>query len=244
MNCDYERAIFLTFDLDWASDEIINDTLDILKSEGVKATFFITHATDLLGEMRKNPNFELGIHPNFNPLLHAETGRSYKHITEDLLRLVPEAKAVRSHALVQSSLLLDCFASCGLTIDANLFIPMHSGIICHPFLCWNSMIRTPYFWEDDTHCLEMRCGITKSWDVIPFLSHEGLKIFDFHPIHIFLNTEDLARYESAKENLNNKEKLSVQRFNGIYGTRIFLLDLIRKAKACGYQAKTIGEISL
>ncbi len=27
---------------------------------------------------------------------------------------------------------------------------------------------------------------------------DGLKVFDFHPIHVFLNTENLERYEGSR----------------------------------------------
>lgn len=44
---NFDKSLFLTFDIDWASDEIIQDTLDILKENEVKATFFITHESEL-----------------------------------------------------------------------------------------------------------------------------------------------------------------------------------------------------
>ena len=43
---DYEKSIFLTFDLDWAIDDVIRDTIDILRSEKVKATVFVTHDSE------------------------------------------------------------------------------------------------------------------------------------------------------------------------------------------------------
>jgi len=61
-----DKNIYLTFDLDWACDCVIEDTLLLLEHENVPATIFVTHDTPLLKRMRENPNIELGVHPNFN----------------------------------------------------------------------------------------------------------------------------------------------------------------------------------
>ena len=68
----WENKIFLTFDLDWCSDEVLEYTLNLLEQFNVKAIFFITHYTKLLDRMKKNESFELGIHPNFNFLLNGD----------------------------------------------------------------------------------------------------------------------------------------------------------------------------
>lgn len=248
MNTD--SALFLTFDLDWASDEVFRDTLNILLAENVSATFFITHATPLLEEIRQNPLFELGIHPNFNGMPNnAFSAKPYAQIVDELMAIVPEAKCVRSHALAQSTLLIDVFASRGLTHDLNLLLPMRSGIALKPFRHWNGMIRAPYLWEDDVHCLDLRAGRVSGWDPAPFLDCPGLKIFDFHPIHIFLNTEDLERYERARPHFRDIDALSVLRNNDTPpptqgGTRGFLIELIREAKARGLTFMKAGDIAL
>lgn len=56
------QKIFLTFDIDWASDEVLEYCIDIIEKANVKATWFVTHETPLLERLRANPNFELGIH--------------------------------------------------------------------------------------------------------------------------------------------------------------------------------------
>ena len=66
----WDGKLFLTFDVDWCSDEVLSYTLDIVEKYDINSTFFITHQTALLDRMRENPKIELGIHPNFNPLLN------------------------------------------------------------------------------------------------------------------------------------------------------------------------------
>ena len=59
---------FLTFDLDWAHDDVILDTVGLLETHGVGATWFVSHDTPVISQLRKNSEFERGIHPNFNRL--------------------------------------------------------------------------------------------------------------------------------------------------------------------------------
>lgn len=65
----WEGRLFLTIDLDWAIDAAIAMCLDLIEAAGVAATVFVTHDTPLLARMRNNPRIELGLHPDFNPLL-------------------------------------------------------------------------------------------------------------------------------------------------------------------------------
>lgn len=192
----WQDRIFLTIDLDWAADEVVLDTIQMLEAAGVAATFFVTHATPLLARLRRNPKFELGIHPDFNGLLDgtASQPRSAVSVIDNLLALVPEAKAVRSHSMTQSSRLLDLFRNAGLTHESNHFIPAHTGIALKPFRHWNGLVRAPYFWEDD---------VALAYKVGPeieelALEAQRLKVFDFHPIHIALNTADMEHYERTR----------------------------------------------
>ena len=70
----WEGKLFVTFDIDWAHDLILTDTLSLVLSFNVPATWFATHATPVLESICNSELFELGIHPNFNPLLLGEGG--------------------------------------------------------------------------------------------------------------------------------------------------------------------------
>ena len=228
---DYEDEIFLTFDLDWCSDEVLEYLLDILEESGIKATFFVTHKTKVLRKMEKNKNFELGIHPNFNFLLngHFNDGKNIDEVIKYYLDIV-QAKSVRSHSMTHNSNILDAFLKYGLEFDCNIFVPFSSNIILKPYKHWNGIIRIPYFWEDDVHCI-----YGWDWDVKKYLNYKGLKVFDFHPIHIFLNTENVERYNKARPYLKNYEKLKEFVNYENYGVRDFLMDLIWNKKGFRYE---------
>lgn len=218
----WKDKIFITFDIDWAEDTIINYTIDILESKNINATFFVTHKTETLERLIKNPNFEIGIHPNFNFLLEGDytQGKNAREVIQNLKDVVPHATSVRSHCMTQSSRLLDLFLDFGLSHDANHFIPHSSGITLKPWKMWNGLIRVPYNWEDDVECLYGWSNYIKNKN-----AKTDLQVYNFHPIHIYLNTEDMNRYEQTRS-LHYSPKLLFEYRNKDYGSHSALLQLI------------------
>ena len=217
----WENKIFLTFDIDWAHDEVIEDTLDLLSNYKVPGTFFATHDSTIMKRIIDQKFHEIGIHPNFNDLLNDNTcdlTAEYK-ITE-LLELFPSAKSMRSHSTTWSSIVQELILKYNLTHESNTFIPWQSSIDLKPWSLWNGLVRVPYFWEDDVAIL-----FNESNTFLKKLYHKGLKVFDFHPIHIFLNTNSLDIYESTRSIHQNPKELIKHRFHG-YGTRSRLIDIL------------------
>jgi hypothetical protein len=218
----WSENVFLTFDIDWASDDVLLDTIELVERADVAATWFVTHQTPLLDRLRGNPKFELGIHPNFNFLLDGDprAGKTAAEVIERMMRVVPEAKSVRSHSMAQTSRILDLFVDHGLIYDCNHFIPEQSEIVLKPWRHWNGMIKVPYFWEDDISIVYKHgTSIGSLADAV------GLKTFDFHPIHVFLNTEKLDRYERTRPLHTLARELVEHRFQG-QGTRGCLKTLL------------------
>jgi hypothetical protein len=217
-------AIVLTLDIDWACDAVLEDCIELVEMSGAPATWFVTHDTPLLERLRANNKFELGIHPNFNPLLDGKGG-SLERIIDDILTIVPEAVSVRSHSMVQSSRLVDLFLKKGLHFDCNHFIPEQSSISLKPWRLWNGIVKVPHFWEDDAECI-----YKSGTPIVDLLKRDGIKVFDFHPIHVFLNTEDLTRYEQTRTLHTSPIELLKYRFSGV-GARTFLCDLVAVFKS-------------
>lgn len=217
----WQDRVFVTFDIDWCSDEVLSYTLDIIEKYNIKATFFVTHKTNLLARMRANQNIELGIHPNFNPLLNGDFryGNNIDEVIEYYKKIVPDALSIRSHSLTVNSHMLNAFEKHGLKYECNQYIPLNSNIKLYPYKHINSIIRVPHFWEDDLHCV-----YKDSWDIDTYLKYDGLKVFDFHPIHVFLNTEHLDRYENSREWHNSRDELLKHIYNG-FGIKSFLENL-------------------
>ncbi len=226
----WEGRLFLTLDLDWAIDPAIALCLDLIEDAGVAATVFVTHDTPLLARMRANPRLELGLHPNFNPLLDRPGGQlvvsGARAILHDLQRIVPEARAIRSHSMMQSSKLLDLFSAAGLTHDCNHFIPAHTGISLRPYRHWNGLTRVPYCWEDDVDLI-YRQGPS----VLELAAAPGLKVFDFHPVHVALNTQSIEHFELSRSAHGSWEALCRAASSARGGVRDRFEALIRNGGA-------------
>lgn len=218
------EKVFLTIDIDWACDEVLLDTLHIIENADICATWFVTHDTPVLERLRSNPKFELGIHPNFNFLLNGDkrNGVNAEDVVARLLKIIPEATTIRSHSTTQSSPLLSLFRSMGLRYDCNHFIPEQTRIELKPWLLWDGLIRVPYFWEDDIFCIY---DSNSSIETL-VLERKGVKVFDFHPIHIFLNTDSLILYEKTKEIHHSPRELIRHRAFSKEGSRELLFRLL------------------
>ena len=125
-------SLCLTIDIDWAHDAAIADALKLVAEAGVAATWFVTHATPVLADIRATPRQELGLHPNFNPLLDGSNGNA-RNILRRIRDVVPDATCIRSHSLTRSSRLAALFREHGYVLTAlrafDLF-PMTHHVEC------------------------------------------------------------------------------------------------------------------
>jgi hypothetical protein len=194
--------VALTFDVDWAPDWCVELCAELCAQAGVPATFFITHASPALEALRQRPLVELGVHPNFLPgSAHGNTART---VLDHCLALVPEASAMRTHGLFQSSALMALVSDQypAIETDVSLLLPFHRNLQPTDLYMGASrrrLTRLPYCWEDDVAATWPGWR----WDTDPVIA-PGLAIFDFHPIHVALNTTTLERYEALKHTLAAK----------------------------------------
>lgn len=215
----------ITFDVDWANDEVLADTIDLVARANASAVWFATHDTPLLKILMTNKKYEVGIHPNFNWLLQGDkrNGSTAEEVIERLLSIVPSAKSARSHSVTQSARLSEIYLHRGLTHESNDYIPAATGLTLQPWSMGNGLIKVPYFWSDELVCF-------KGWTatMAELTGRPGLKVFNFHPIHVFLNTENLDRYERTRPLHHKPNELIKHRYEG-EGTRTRLLELLKLA---------------
>jgi hypothetical protein len=176
------NEVVITLDTDWAEDFMIEEAAQILIDAGVRATWFITDskAYDVL---KNNRLFELGIHPNFGS--DSTQGKCEWHIILNLLKLVPHAVSSRSHRLITSHDIKRRLAFYNIKVDSTIFMPLVPNIV--PFEVKynnerNTLCNLPIYWLDDVEKHRPRPNFTLR---NKGLRNEGLKVFGFHPIHIF-----------------------------------------------------------
>jgi hypothetical protein len=118
------------------------------------------------------------------------------------MELVPEAVSIRTHGLLQSTpLLAQIMDQTPVKIDCSLFAP-HAPDLGPIDYQWGqrTLLRLPYFWEDD---FEME-RTTPCWQLSSLLATgPGLKVFDFHPVHVYLNSGTMEAYSLLKQRVPN-----------------------------------------
>ena len=185
----------ITIDLDWAPDYMIEPMTQLLIESGVRATWLITHTSPSVEYLRDYPElFELGIHPNFHTA--STQGTTPEEVIDHCMALVPTARCVRTHGLLQSTrLLYDLSRRAELQIDLSLFYRCHSNARPVNFEYRDAkLLRLPDIWKDDA---EM--GRPDAiWGLDPILEFNGLKILGFHPVHVFLNCQTGQSYDEIK----------------------------------------------
>lgn len=197
--------IVLTFDVDWAPDPVIDDVACRLIEAGVRSTWYITHDSPAVDRLRQRPDlFELGIHPNFLP--GSTHGSTPSEVLSHCVALVPDAKSVRTHSLMQSShTFVTLSRETDIRIDTSLYVRRMAGITPVEYRVYGaSFCRIPYFWEDDEEMEYERA----SWSPSKHFTRPGLKVLDFHPIHVYLNSPHLDTYRRARHGVADLQAAS------------------------------------
>jgi hypothetical protein len=229
----------LTFDVDWAPDWSVQETLEILAESGASATFFVTHASPTIG-MIAAAGHEIGIHPNFQ---RASTqGTDPGRIVGNLLELVPDARVMRTHGLIQGSLLLSevlrAFPQICYDLSLLTYRFAHSG-----WFNWRlrdaGMQRINYVWEDDFAFEDVE------HDWAEYRPISSVDVLDFHPIHISLNSRTGEKYERMKDMLGNRPltSLAVGEAENLRGTMPGTADYLRAVLASTGKALSFEELT-
>jgi len=213
----WEDFVFLTFDIDWAHDDVVADTLDVIESYGIKATWFYTHRSKMI-DVLVDLGHEVGIHPNFNFCLSCRSDKTHLEIIQDCCNFIISPSASRSHSLVYGSPIAADLVASGVRLSSNFCIPHSAEITIRPWIGTSGIIEVPYSWADEF----MWSGINQA-PILSWLRLEGLLIADFHPIHVYLNTGELDHYESTRSLHQDPQALKLHR-NLCTGTRDQLID--------------------
>lgn len=185
----------LTFDVDWAPDWSVRETLEILREYDVRATFFITHPSETVEEIAA-AGHEVGIHPNF--AAGSTQGDAPVQIVESLMRVWPLARVMRTYGLHQSSRLFQQVVTAFPQLEYDLSI-LTQGFRHVGWFEWRMpgtrMRRMNYNWEDDVAFEHPE----HEWGRFEPLGE--LMVLDFHPIHVSLNCHSTAPYDALKREL-------------------------------------------
>jgi hypothetical protein len=224
------NAFAITLDIDWAPDFVIDFVAELLIQHNARATWFVTHISPAVERLRQHTQlFELGIHPNF--MAGSTHGQTPEAVLDHCMGLVPDAVSMRTHALFQSTPILAKAARLtSIKTDVSLFLPY--AVHLQPVRMWfdpeHSLIRVPVYWSDGTEINRPLPG----WKTTSLItSADDVKVFAFHPMHVYLNSPNAQPYQKAKErssriNVLQPADLETLIYSG-EGDRTFFLKLIQ-----------------
>lgn len=223
---NYNNCV-VTLDTDWAPDFMLKYTADILKQSRVKATWFVTHDSPFIRGLVGEELFEIGLHPNFFP--NSTQGETVDEIIDSLLEIAPNATTYRPHAVYYNGPLFQKIVrERNFVVDSTFFLPFAKNIQPTPYYLGDKkVLRVPYFWADD-YIISQDVQVDKFKPEF-VTSHDGLKVFCFHPIHIYLNSSDYKLYEQMKLSgvMGSENEVDYEPFiSGSPGVKDFFIPLI------------------
>ena len=226
--------ICLTFDTDHMDEARMTQFIDTHNLPG-KVTFFCTRQfTSLSGS-----GFEVAPHP----LL--EAGADWTTELLAMRQMFPAAVGWRSHSCVFSHLLARWLGENGynyVSVEERFGQP---GIqpTRHPLgTVWQIPIyymdtfdiSRKMFWTGDE-----RPPFDKAF-ILGALDPQGMYVFDFHPIHVMLNTPNPEFYFSARERYRTGEADRQLRYQG-YGVGDFFQELCDQLRDTGVRSFGMAE---
>ena len=242
-----ERQFILTLDVDWAPDFMIRETAEILLKHRVSATWFVTHASPAIDELRQHRElFELAIHPNFLP--GSTHGSDPRSVLEHCLELVPEAFSMRTHGLVQSShLFFQVMQETPVRVDVSTFLPVRGS--SEPAFFWRRgtqpLMKLPFVWEDDFEFENPQ----RTWDGQAWIAgREGLNVLGFHPVHLALNSPDEDPYFALKRRRPHLTSVLPEDVKGLRhegaGAQSFFRDVVAYLAANPAEFTTVKDFAM
>jgi hypothetical protein len=223
-------SLYLTFDTDWAPDFVLDYCFNLVGQKGIKATIFATGSSPVLTKLNDRL-FEVGIHPRFSKSVD---------VRDEIIRLkkiFPRATSLRSHSLCHSSRFFPIFREMNISSTSNYLASFCKNLepIIQPF----GILEYPIYFMDDAYVLMY--GEKDKYQLSSLsLDSAGVKVFAFHPIHVFLNTNSLERYEQQKKHPNFFGRLE-ELVNKDIGIRDLFVSLIEYVSSRSFETLKLSE---
>ena len=235
-NLESFSTFALTTDVDWAPDFATEAVFKIVQEAGFSMTCFATHKSALLADV---PNWiEVGLHPD-NTRPHKTLGLTNK--IADLKEMYPGAVGLRCHRNFFGQNIAEFAVKAGLIYDVSVF--QWRAPYCSVHVDQFGLTRMSYSWEDGVHC---DLGLDWSLDHVPTAS-PGLKIFNVHPILVYLNCPDdnyRRNVTSGYSDLTTatEAELKPRIYQG-YGVQTYFREMLQMLQGSGARSYTLSEVA-
>lgn len=229
--------MILTSDIDWAPEYVLEFFFSELEMYDASWIIFATGNSKILESLDKK-KFTIGIHPNF---LGCRSMQEVEKVVINLLNLYPNARYSRSHSLITGGPIWSALQKYGIEIDFSLFTPWDQKIIKTQL--WNGLQQVSFNWEDD---YQMASGRALE-DQLDLINKKNQIIFNFHPIHFYLNSSSLTDYNEIKLNFDDRIKIEnthSRNWESKYGVGKLLIDILNLYRSKGPAIENSIETTL
>ena len=188
------NAHIMTCDTDWCSPVMLEEAMRIFGD--IPVTYFSTGEYKALDELARNEPALVGPHPNLSGL-HHKTCDFENKLLEHLNRY-PQAEGYRCHGHMDSAWIQMKMAEMGYIWESNMCCHMEPGL--KPIKMFSGLTRFPVWLEDDVWL--SREKLEGPIDIQDALETPGMKVFNFHPVHLCENVMVRALFDWIVDNVD------------------------------------------
>ncbi len=229
----------LTSDVDFVSDAVLERAYEPFKS--LPLTIFMTGKSEFLNNsVLREINWELQPHPNF--CCGSTHGKNIKEVFASIENFSGAKTGFRCHRYFSSNDIEEEFSKRGFCYSSNICTDLE---LVSPFMDRCGIMQFPVFMEDGGF---LKYHGTPHIDFIAKkFSKEGVYVFNFHPIHLALNSCDFSAIRNLKDSLTTAEYSAMtsddidKYSNKRYGMMNFLQKLLDFAKKNSIEFLNLGE---
>lgn len=232
--------IFVTIDLDWASEIVIEETMNWFSQFNIPVTVFATHESRAIVE-RMNM-IEVGLHPYFSP--DSSQGSNSEEIIENLSQITTNIPVYRSHRFLDSNQIRGYMTKMGMRASSNVCTDLDPVA---PFNHRSRMLEIPIAFEDGNF-LERNYDLGSCDDIVQLISRSDIFVIAIHPMHFVLNTPHFQWMRDIKDSTtrirwNNMtcDEVTELRYSG-RGIASFVKQLLMTTKENGHKFEQFSSL--
>lgn len=232
-----------TSDIDWASEDVLQEYFSIINPLNIKPTLFVTNQSEVIESNFSIGKIERGIHPNF--MNGSSHGNSFKEIVETCIKFAPEAYGFRSHRAFEvtdvTHLLKNEYGYKYVSHQITILQPH-----IRPILHESGLINFPVFFEDGTHLYNQLDFDFRNY--LDLFRLPGIKIISFHPMNFVFNSPSLSFMRSIKDSLTREEyhNISAETISKLKNNKIGIgntvLEIVNYVKQNNYRIMSMNEL--
>lgn len=207
-----------TMDYDWASEAVLEYSLQHIIESNIPITLFATHDSSWINQMSiGNNNIEIEIHPNFCP--NSSHGGTFNEVFSFCNNIRSDKKGFRCHKFYSINEVQEHYKEQGYLYSSNICADLE---YIRPFRNRCGLIEIPIYMEDggflfQGHSIDIKTVISN----IPYEEVDSgivTIVFLFHPMHLAFNSNSFAAMKELKQSLTIQEYQNLS-FEEIYCKR-------------------------